>query len=72
VIFLLQKIKPNYDYLKQKTGLANSQALKKKVLDHLKGLNLKELAKDVEPFLFHPSDSKKIVLFSEYIKQVNF
>jgi len=72
VIFLLQKTKPNYDYLKQKTGLANSQALKKKVLDHLKGLNLKELAKDVEPFLFHPSDSKKIVLFSEYIKQVNF
>jgi Uncharacterized conserved protein len=70
VIFLLQKTKPNYDYLKQKTGLADSQALKKKVLDRLKGLNLKELAKDVEPFLFQPSDSKKIVLFSDYIKQV--
>jgi predicted nucleotidyltransferase component of viral defense system len=72
VIFLLQKTKPNYAYLKQKTGLVDSQALKKKLLDHLKGLNLQELANDVEPFLFHPSDSKKIVLFSEYIKQVNF
>lgn len=38
--------------------------------DHVKGLNLKELAKDVEPFLFQPSDSKKIILFSDYIKQV--
>jgi len=33
-------------------------------------LKLKELAKDVEPFLFQPSDSKKITLFTEYIKQV--
>jgi len=72
VIFLLQKTKPNYDYLKQKTGLADSQTLKKKVFDRLESLNLKELAKDVEPFLFQPSDSKKIIFFSEYIKQVNF
>jgi len=69
VIFLLQKTKPNYDYLKQKAGLADSQTLKKKVRKHLKGLNLKELAKDVEPFLFQPSDSKKS-FFAEYIQQV--
>jgi len=72
VIYLLQKTKPNYDYLKQKTGLSDSETLKKKVLEHSKGLNLKELAKDVEPFLFQPSDSKKIIAFSEYIKQVSF
>ncbi len=70
VIFLLQKAKPNYNYLKEKTGLADKQALKKKLLAHAGELNLKELAKDVEPFLFNPSDSKKIILFSEYIKQV--
>jgi hypothetical protein len=72
VIFLLKKTKLNYDYLKQKTGIADEQALKHKVLDHLKGVNLKELAKDVEPFLFSPSDSKKIVLFRDYIEQVKF
>lgn len=72
VIFLLTKTKPNYGYLKQKTGLADSQSLKKEVLNHVKGLDLKELAKDVEPFLFKSSDSKKIILFSEYIKQVGF
>ena len=69
VIFLLQKTKPNYDYLKQKTGIADPQALKKALLGHLKSMNLKDLARDVEPFLFQPSDSKKIVSFLEYIKQ---
>lgn len=69
VIFLLQKAKPNYDYLKQKAGVSNSKALKEKVLAHLEGLNLKDLAKDVEPFLFQPSDSRKILMFSDFIKQ---
>ena len=71
VVFLLQKTKPNYDYLKQKTGIADKQALKKELIAYTKGLNLKELAKDVEPFLFQPSDSKKIMLFLDYIKQVD-
>jgi predicted nucleotidyltransferase component of viral defense system len=70
VIFLLQKTKPNYDYLTQKAGLSDKQELKKKLLNFVKGLNLKELAKDVEPFLFQPSDSKKIILFGQYIEQV--
>jgi len=56
--------------LKQKVGPADAGALKNKMLEYVKTLNLKDLAKDVEPFLFQPSDSKKIVLFSEYIKQV--
>jgi len=72
VVFLLQKTKPNYDYLKQKIGLVDSQSLKDKILNHVKGINLKELARDVEPFLFQPSDSRKINLFSEYIKQIEF
>ncbi|MFO7568629.1 MAG: nucleotidyl transferase AbiEii/AbiGii toxin family protein [Smithellaceae bacterium] len=70
VVFLLQKAKPNYEYLKQKAGVPNAKALKDKVLNHLEGLNLKDLAKDVEPFLFQPSDGRKIILFSDYIKQV--
>nr|HPI52929.1 nucleotidyl transferase AbiEii/AbiGii toxin family protein [Smithellaceae bacterium] len=70
VIFLLQKTKPDYEYLKQKVGPADAGALKNKMLEYVKTLNLKDLAKDVEPFLFQPSDSKKIVLFSEYLQQV--
>lgn len=69
VIFLLQKAKPNYEYLKQKVGVPNSKVLKEKVLAHLEGLDMKDLSKDVEPFLFQPSDSRKIIMFSDYIKQ---
>ncbi|HQG66813.1 MAG TPA: hypothetical protein PLA32_13655, partial [Smithella sp.] len=70
VIFLLQKTKPNYEYLAQKAGINDKQTLKKKITTYIKKLNLKELAKDVEPFLFQPSDSRKIVMFAEYIKQI--
>jgi len=70
VIFLLKKTKPNYGYLEQKVGIADKKQLKNKLISYSKNLKLKELAKDVEPFLFQPSDSKKITLFTEYIKQV--
>jgi len=70
VVFLLQKTKPNYLYLKEKTGLTDRQALRNKLITYAKELNLKALAKDVEPFLFQSADSKKITLFAEYIRQV--
>ncbi len=69
-IFLLGLTKPNYDYLKLKTGIDNWPDIKKKLLEDTKTLDLNELVKNVEPFLFSPSDSKKIILFREYIEQV--
>ena len=71
-IFLMGRTSPNYKYLKLKIGIDNSQELKKKLLKEIKKLNLSELAKDVEPFLFNPSDAKKIVLFKEYIEKFDF
>lgn len=70
VIFLLSKIKPNYDYLLQKAKTGNSEELKKKMISSAKKINFKELVKDVEPFLFNPKDGKKIEMFPEYIEQV--
>lgn len=69
VLFLLQLIKPDYAYLKAKLGIANGSELKERLLSKIKDSNLEELSKDVEPFLFNPSDSKKILLFGDYIKQ---
>lgn len=69
-IFLLGRTKPNYEYLKMKIGVNNWSETKKKLLDKLKKLDLNTLAKDVEPFLFNPRDSKKVALFNEYIKQI--
>jgi len=70
VIFLLQKTKPNYKYLKMKIGLENSEELKKLLLDWMRKVKPSEMAKDVEPFLFNPLDSKKVKMFSEYINQI--
>jgi len=72
IIFLLSKTKPNYDYLLQKTKIENSEELKRKMISSTKKINFKELVKDVEPFLFYPKDSKRIEMFPEYIKQVEF
>jgi len=32
---------------------------------------MEAMAKDVQPFLFDPADSKKVVLFPDYLMQVN-
>jgi len=72
IIFLLKNTKPNYEYLQQKIGINNSDKLKRKLVKYLEELDFNEIIKDVEPFLFNPSDSKNIKLFSDYIKQAEF
>jgi len=69
IIFLLSQTKPNYKYLKEKIAISNPKALKNKLTDAIGEFDFKELAKDVEPFLFTPSDSKKLEIFPEFIKQ---
>jgi len=71
ILFLLQLIKPDYAYLKDKLGISNESELKEKLLLKIDGSNLEDLTKDIEPFLFNPSDSKKILLFGNYIKQID-
>lgn len=70
-IFLLGKTKPNTGYLKQKLDLEGN-ALKEKLVQKCKSLNFKQLAEDVRQFLFVPSDAKKVLLFEEYIKDLDF
>jgi hypothetical protein len=70
--FLLSRVDlPNYDYLKLKTGIENAKELKIQVLKRCELLDMKEMAKDVQPFLFDADDAKKVALFAAYIKQVN-
>jgi len=71
VIFLLQKTKPNYKYLKMKINIDNNVELKKLLLDCVKKIKIDEIIKDVKPFLFNPSDSEKIKMFEKYITQIN-
>jgi predicted nucleotidyltransferase component of viral defense system len=71
IVFLLgQGQSPNFDYLQAKIGIANPDDLRSVVLEKCRKLNMKEMAKDVKPFLFNPKDEKKILLFLEYMEQV--
>jgi hypothetical protein len=69
IIFLLSFTKPNYEYLKEKMEISDPVFLKNKLLEAISEFDFKELAKDVEPFLFNPSESKKLEMFPEFIKQ---
>lgn len=70
VVFLLSKqVKPNYDYLKMKVGVSTPGVLKNKIKEVCSKLDMGEMAKDVAPFLFNASDSKKVESFVKYLVQ---
>lgn len=70
VFILSMTDRPNYDYLKMKMDVSNADELKERVLEKCSKLDMNEMAKDVQPFLFDPADGKKVVYFPEYIRQV--
>jgi predicted nucleotidyltransferase component of viral defense system len=73
LVFLMgQNIAPNMDYLRQKTGIRNTDDLKVKLIEKCKKLIMKDMAKDVAPFLFNPNEEKKIELFNEYLVNYTF
>lgn len=70
VVFLMSKgIQPDFGYLEAKTGIADTITLKTAVLDTCQSLDMQQISKDVEPFLFDTKDSQKIVQFAEYFRQ---
>ncbi|MCD4729511.1 MAG: nucleotidyl transferase AbiEii/AbiGii toxin family protein [Bacteroidales bacterium] len=71
LVFLLGKnIKPNYNYLEQKAKISNPGELKEIVIKKLNSINMKEMAKDVSPFLCNTTDAKKVLLFEKYFKSL--
>jgi len=71
-VFLIGKTKPNLAYLKAKLDIKDGKDLKDRLLKKCEALNFKQLAGDVEQFIFAPSDAKKILLFREYIEAIDF
>jgi len=71
-VFLLSMIdRPDYNYLEQKLNITNVKQLKEAVLDKCSRIDMKEMAKDVQPFLFDAADVKKVILFEDYLRQVS-
>ena len=73
LVFLMgREIEPNYQYLKAKISISDSESLKKAVLGRCHQLDMDTMAKDVEPFLFDPSDAKKVIKFEDVVRQYEF
>jgi predicted nucleotidyltransferase component of viral defense system len=60
-------VQPDMEFLKAKLGIKSHAVLKKKMLDHVSGLNMKDMAKDVAPFLFHEKDLIKVERFADIV-----
>jgi predicted nucleotidyltransferase component of viral defense system len=71
-VFFMGRTKPDMDYLFQKLKIKTKTELRGRLLNLCETLNFKQLARDVEPFLFYPSDSKKVLLFPEFIREYKF
>lgn len=68
-VYLLGMTDFNFDYLKLKFGIDNENDLKIRLLDAIAELDMKEMVRDVLPFLLKPSDQERILSFREYIEQ---
>jgi len=66
VSFLWGRTNPNYQYLKD-VGKKQENELKSSLLERIKALNLKDLSRDVSPFLINSDDEERVVGFREYI-----
>lgn len=69
VVFLLSKnVIPDYSYLEMKVNHNSPESLREALLNHCSTLDMHQMAEDVQPFLFHPAEVKKVKLFTEVIK----
>lgn len=71
-VFLFARAKPNLDYLRLKLKVRDMADVKNKFLSRCKEFDFKQLACDVEPFLFTPTDSKRVLFFYDYVKALSF
>jgi predicted nucleotidyltransferase component of viral defense system len=67
-IFLFGKTAPNFDYLKLKLKMENISDLKERFAKERSRFDFKKLADDVRHLLYIPDDSRKVMLFNDFIE----
>lgn len=70
-MFLFSIANPDYKYLKLKADISNIYELKTKLELKIQSINIKQLIKDVSPFLINPNDINRIELFPDFINSLN-
>lgn len=69
-MFLLSKTQPDYNFLRVRTGISTPNKLKEILIQTAKNTNLKHKSKDFEHLIIDKNNSKKILLFTDFISQV--
>ncbi|MCW5589330.1 MAG: nucleotidyl transferase AbiEii/AbiGii toxin family protein [Legionellales bacterium] len=70
IIFLSNKTKPNFEYLKLKLNIDNINKLKDYLIEKCSKVDFSDLANDVRPFLFNSADINKVKLFPDWVKSI--
>lgn len=68
-VFLSGITDPNFDYLESKFGITNQTQLLEKILDAIEKINFEIKSRDFEKLVFDPAETKKVLLFKNYIQQ---
>jgi len=72
IIFLLSKsVKPDFGYLALWLGAQTPDALRHRVNETLARVSLDAMAADVHPFLFNPTEEKRVRLFDQILAQAD-
>ena len=71
VSILMGVAKPDFDYMARYLNLGKEEIIDQ-FTSRVEGLNLKFLAKDVEPFLFSPEQKERVLTFREYWRRHTF
>lgn len=67
VTFLYPNHMPDFQYLGRKLGIFDKQTLKVRLIEHCQSLRFQQLSKDVAPFLYQESESKRVTHFLDFI-----
>ncbi len=68
ILFLAGKTTPNYKFLAQKKKITHADELHTYIQTEGKHVDFNQLVEDLTPFVFNPSDAKRIVNFLDYMK----
>ena len=68
-IFLSGITEPDFGYLELKFGIINYSQLYDRILESCKETDFKLKSRDFEKLVFDPVETKKVLLFKEYIQQ---
>ena len=70
IVYLMSKTEPDLEFLKVRMNIGSKKELLARLKTRMKELDLKLLARDVEPFLFDPSQKDRVLHFKEWLDTV--